>query len=106
MYAVIETGSKQYRVTKGDIITVEKLEGAEGKGVIFTQVLLIESDGKVTVGTPTVKGAKVTAEIIEQTKNDKVISFDYKRRKGYHRKVGHRQPVTNVKVTDIVVKGE
>ncbi len=101
MYAVIETGGKQYRVTPGDQLAVERLEAEAGKPVTFDRVLLVNNDGKLSVGTPTVPGASITADVVEHKRGEKLIAWKMKRRKGYHRKVGHRQELTVVKVTDI-----
>lgn len=100
-YAVIGTGGKQYRVKPGDTLKVELLEGEAGGAVTFDAVLAL-SDGKdLKVGAPFIKGAKVSAQIVEQTKGPKVVAFKKRRRKGYNRKVGHRQPLTAVRVTSI-----
>ncbi len=102
MYAVVETGSKQYRVTPGDTLEVELLDTAKGKEVIFDKVLLVADGDKVTVGQPTVAGAKVTADVVEARKaGDKVIAFKMRRREGYHRTIGHRQKLTLVKIKNI-----
>ena len=103
MYAVIQTGGKQYRVEPGKTITVEKLDGDKGTQIVFDQVLLVSSGdgGSVTVGKPTVSGAKVTGEIVEQTRGDKLVVFKFRRRKNYVRRNGHRQDLTVVKVADI-----
>ena len=103
MYAVIQTGGKQYRVEPGKTITVEKLVGDAGAQVVFDQVLLVSSGdgGNVTIGKPTVTGAKVTGEIVEQTRGDKLVVFKFRRRKNYVRRNGHRQDVTVVKVAAI-----
>jgi large subunit ribosomal protein L21 len=99
-YAVIKTGGKQYRVAKGDTLAVEKLEGEVGAKVTFKEVLLTgEGDGIKTGGD--VKGASVEGEIVDQFKGPKLLAYRYKRRKGYHRTVGHRQRLTKVKVTGI-----
>ncbi len=100
MYAVIKTGGKQYRVTEGDRIRVEKLDGDVGADVTFDEVLMLGGD-KVAVGTPTVSGASVSAKIVAQDKAKKVIVFKYKRRKGYRRKYGHRQPFTELEITGV-----
>ena len=99
MYAVIQTGGKQYRVEPGKTITVEKLIGDAGAQVVFDQVLLVSSGdgGNVTVGKPLVAGAKVTAEIVEQTRGDKLVVFKFRRRKNYVRRNGHRHDLTVVK---------
>ena len=100
MYAVIKTGGKQYRVSEGARVRVEKLPGAVGDKVELTDVLMLGGE-KVSVGAPLVKGAAVTAEIVAQDKAKKVIVFKMKRRKNYRRKTGHRQPFTELKVTGI-----
>ena len=101
-YAVFKTGGKQYRVAKGDTLSVEKLDGEIGASITFNEVLLVgESDG-IKVGGDTA-GASVTGEIVAQEKGPKLIAYRYKRRKGYHRTVGHRQRLTKVKVTGINV---
>jgi large subunit ribosomal protein L21 len=100
MNAVIETGGKQYRVAVGDKIEVERLASGPGEKVKFP-VLLIENGENVKVGRPTVEGAVVTAEVVAQRKGPKLIAYTYRRRKGSERKVGHRQPLTLVKITDI-----
>ena len=101
MYAVIASGGKQYRVTAGDKLEVERLETEAGKPHTFDRVLLVANDGKVSVGTPTVAGAKVMADVTQHLRGEKKIAFKMKRRKGYHRTVGHRQELTRVKITDI-----
>ena len=98
--AVIRTGGKQYRVSEGDTIKVEKLEGDPGAKIQFDEVLLVGGD-KPKVGKPTVSGAKVSGEIVAQTRGDKLIVFKFKRRKKYRRKAGHRQALTQVKITGI-----
>ena len=102
MYAVIQTGGKQYRVAEGDTIRVEKLEGDVGSKVEFDDVLMVGGE-KVVVGKPHVSGAKVTAEIIAQDLAKKIIVFKRKRRKNYRRKQGHRQGFTEVRVDEILV---
>ena len=102
MEAVFETGGKQYRAKAGDLVKVEKLGSEDGAKVTFDRVLLVNDDGKVTVGAPTVKNASVTAEVIESERKDKkVIIFKMKRRKGNRNKNGHRQRHSIVKITDI-----
>ena len=102
MEAVFETGGKQYRAKAGDLLKVEKLGSEDGAKVTFDRVLLVNDDGKVTVGVPTVENATVTAEVIESERKDKkVIIFKMKRRKGYRNKNGHRQRHSIVKITDI-----
>lgn len=99
-YAVIKTGGKQYRVAKGDTLTIEKLEGEVGASVTFNEVLLTGEGAGIKVGGD-VKGVSVTGEILAQEKGEKLLAYRYKRRKGYHRTVGHRQRLTKVKVTGI-----
>ena len=102
MEAVFETGGKQYRAKAGDLVKVEKLGSEDGAKVTFDRVLLVNDDGKVTVGAPTVENASVTAEVIESERKDKkVIIFKMKRRKGYRNKNGHRQRHSIVKITQI-----
>ena len=98
-YAVIQTGGKQYRVQQDDVIEIEKLDAEEGSSVDF-DVLAISRGGELDVGAPTLTG-KVTGEIVGQFRGPKVYNFKKKRRKGYVRKVGHRQPLTRVKITSI-----
>ena len=100
MYAIIATGGKQYKVAEGDIIKVEKLGVEAGATVTFDQVLVV-NNGEVKVGEPTVAGASVTATVVEEGKNKKVIVYRYKRKSGYHKKNGHRQQYTAVKIEKI-----
>jgi len=100
-YAIIQTGGKQYRVSEGDVLSVEKLDVEAGKETTFSDVLLVVNGDKVNLGTPLVSGASVKAEVVEQYKDDKVIAFKCKRRKGYHRTVGHRRQLTELKITKI-----
>lgn len=100
-YAVVQTGGKQYRVSAGDTLAVEKLSGDAGDKVELAEVLAVSDGEALTVGAPTVDGAKVTVSVVEQTRGEKVFSFKKKRRKGYTRKVGHRQDLTIVKVDSI-----
>ena len=102
MFAVIKTGGKQYKVTQGDVIKVEKLAGTEGSEVIFNEVLALDEK----IGKPFVKGASVKATVVKQAKDSKVIIFKKKRRQNYRRKNGHRQQVTLVKIADILAKKE
>ena len=102
MFAVIQTGGKQYRVAEGDRLRVEKLVGDVGAKVTFDKVLLVGGDS-VKVGTPLVAGAKVSAEIVAQARDKKVIVFKFRRRKNYRRKQGHRQPFTELKITGVSV---
>jgi large subunit ribosomal protein L21 len=100
MFAVIQTGGKQYRVAKGDSLRVEKLPGDVGGAVTFDKVLLVGGES-TKVGTPLVAGAKVSATIVAQDRDKKIIVFKFRRRKNYRRKNGHRQPFTELKITDI-----
>jgi len=100
MYAIIATGGKQYKVSEGDIIRVEKLGVEAGETVTFDQVLAVNK-GDLVVGNPTVANAKVSATVVEEGKNRKVIVYRYKRKSGYHKKNGHRQPYTKVKIDKI-----
>ena len=100
MYAVIVSGGKQYRVTKGDTIYVEKLD-QDNDSVINFDVLLLGSDEGVKVGNPTVAGAKVEGKILGQVKGEKIIIYKYKSKKNYHRKAGHRQNYTKVEITSV-----
>jgi large subunit ribosomal protein L21 len=102
MYAVLETGSKQYRVSAGDTLKIERLPIEAGKPVTFDRVLLVNADGKISVGSPTVTGATVEADVVEHIRGDKVVTFKMKRRKGYHKTIGHRQELTVVKVKEII----
>ena len=101
MYAVLETGSKQYRVTLGDTLEIERLEIEAGQPVTFDRVLLVNNEGKLSVGTPTVSSATVVGDVVEHIRGEKKVSFKMKRRKGYHRTVGHRQELTVVKIKEI-----
>ncbi len=100
-YAIIKTGGKQYRVQPGQYFDVEKLDVPVGEKTTFSEVLFHSDGDKVTQGAPFISGATVVAEILDQHKDDKVIAFKYKRRKGYHRTVGHRRRLTRVKVESI-----
>ena len=101
MYAVIKTGGKQYKVTEGDVLRVEKLNAEVNATVELTEVLLVAGDNTVKVGSPLVEGAKVVVEVLSHGKGAKVINFKYKPKKASHRKKGHRQLFTEVKVTSI-----
>ncbi len=103
MYAVLETGSKQYRVSAGDTLEVERLAVDAGQPVTFARVLLVENDGKVSVGSPTVANATVVADVVEHIRGDKKLTFKLKRRKGYRKTIGHRQELTVVKIKEIKV---
>lgn len=102
MFAVIKTGGKQYRVQKGDILQVERLDTKQGQTVVFDEILLIQDGKKILIGTPLVEKAKVKAEVIENFKDDKVVIFKKKRRKQYKKKTGHRQVLTRVKIEEII----
>ena len=100
MYAIIETGGKQYKVAAGDVIRVEKLDVKEGDSVNFDKVLVV-ADNEVVVGTPYVSGKVVNATCLKQGKYKKVVVYKYKRKSGYHKKNGHRQLFTEVKINSI-----
>ncbi|SFG31612.1 large subunit ribosomal protein L21 [Lachnospiraceae bacterium C7] len=100
MYAIIATGGKQYKVAEGDIITIEKLGVEAGEKVTFDQVLAVSGDG-FKAGNPTVEGASVEASVVEEGRAKKVIVYKYKRKTGYHKKNGHRQSFTRVKIEKI-----
>jgi large subunit ribosomal protein L21 len=99
-YAIFKTGGKQYRVAQGDVIEVEKLNAEPGAETTFSEVLFVGEGGSIKTGAD-LKGAKVVAEILEQFRGPKLLSFKYRRRKGYHRTVGHRQSLTRVKIKSI-----
>src|SRR5262245_42220483 len=102
MYAVIATGGKQYRVQPGETVRVEKLDGAEAGGAVtFVRVLRVAEGETVKVGQPGLSGATVAAEVVENGRGEKLLIYKYRRRKGYRRKTGHRQPYTAVKITAI-----
>jgi large subunit ribosomal protein L21 len=101
MYAVIKTGGKQYRVAENDMVTVERLQGTAGDKVMLDQVLAMGAGADLKIGTPLLAGAKVSAEIVEQTRGDKVIIFKKRRRQNSRRKNGHRQDLTVLKITGI-----
>jgi large subunit ribosomal protein L21 len=101
MYAVIATGGKQYRVSEGDKVRVEKLSGEAGAKVVLENVLMLGNGDKSQLGAPIVKGAKVEAEILEQGRDKKVIVFKYKKRKQFRKKHGHRQSFTDLRITKI-----
>ena len=99
-YAVIAACGKQYKVSEGDVIKVEKLGVADGEAVTFDKVLLV-SDGETVIGNPTIAGASVTASVVCEGKDKKVVVYKYKRKTGYHKKNGHRQLFTKVKIESI-----
>ncbi len=105
-YAVIRTGGKQYRVSPGDVINVEKLEGETGTEFAFTDVLMASSAGVHQIGTPCVDGARVTAQVLGQGKTKKILVFKKKKRKNYRRRQGHRQMLTTVRVIGIETGAE
>ena len=100
MYAVIATGGKQYRVSEGDVIYVEKIDAQNDEAISF-DALMVGGDGEVKVGAPVVEGVKVEGKVVGQVKGEKIIVFKYKSKKDYHRKQGHRQPYTKVEITKI-----
>jgi large subunit ribosomal protein L21 len=100
-YAIIETGGKQYRVTVGDTLSIEKLVVEPGAGITFDRVLMLGGDGPATVGTPLVAGAAVQAQVEEQYRGPKIVVFKYKPKKRYRRRTGHRQALTRVAITAI-----
>jgi large subunit ribosomal protein L21 len=101
MYAIIETGGKQYRVEEGDVIDVELLEAEKGGKITFDRVLFLQNGKEAKVGAPTVDGTHVIAELLQEVRGPKVIAYKYKKRKNYRRKVGHRQNYLRVKITEI-----
>src|ERR1041385_5915938 len=101
MYAVLESGGKQYRVAAGDTLEIERLDAEAGQSFTFDRVLLVNNDGKVSVGAPVVGQAAIIADVVEHIRGPKKIAFKMKRRKGYHRTVGHRQELTVVKIKEI-----
>ena len=102
-YAIIKTGGRQYRIAEGDTIDVDLLAIEAGKTATFGDVLMYADGENLTYGNPLISGAKVTAEVVEQRKDRKVIAFKFKRRKGYHRTVGHRRKLTRVKIKSISI---
>ncbi len=106
MFAVIRTGGKQYRVAPNDIIEIEKIAGEPGDIVELADVILLGGEGGPKTGTPTIAGASVAAEVIEQKRGDKIIVFKKKRRQGYRRTAGHRQLLTSVRITEILTDGK
>ncbi len=100
-YAIIRSGGRQHRVAEGDIVDVDYLNAEVGKEGLFADVLMIGDGDNITHGSPLVEGATVHGEVLEQRKDKKVIAFKYRRRKGYHRTVGHRRKLTRIKITQI-----
>lgn len=101
MYAVVETGAKQYKVTPGDTLQVERLQADQGNTVTLDKVLLVNKEGQVTVGTPTVSNASVVADVVKHIRGEKVTTFKMKKRKGYHKTQGHRQELTVLRIKEI-----
>ncbi|HHX23219.1 MAG TPA: 50S ribosomal protein L21 [Thermoanaerobacterales bacterium] len=101
MYAIIETGGKQYRVSEGDVIRVEKLSAKEGELVELDKVLAVSKDDQLLVGKPWLEEAKVTAKVLQHGRGDKIIVFKYKPKKNYRKKQGHRQPFTEIQIEKI-----
>jgi large subunit ribosomal protein L21 len=102
MYAVVRAGGKQYSVREGQLLEIERIDGNEGDRVELSEVLLVSDGDRLSVGTPTVPGARVVAEVLGQARAKKVIIFKYKRKTRYRRKLGHRQPFTRLAVREIV----
>lgn len=104
-YAIIQTGSKQYTVSKGDIIDVELIKGISGEqqDVVFQEVLFVFDGSKASLGAPVVENAVVKGQVLSEVRGEKVVAYKYKRRKNYHRKVGHRQNYFRVKISELVV---
>jgi large subunit ribosomal protein L21 len=100
-YAVVQTGGKQYRVQEGDVLKVERLQAEVGGKVVLDPVLAVSDGKELTIGTPAVAKAKVASEVVDHIRGDKVVSFKKKRRKGYSKKIGHRQELTVLKITSI-----
>jgi len=101
MYAIIETGGKQYKVQEGDVLFIEKLEAGDGENVTFDRVLAVSKEDGLAIGTPLVSGATVTATVEKHGKGQKVVVYKYKPKKNYHKKQGHRQPYTKVTIGKI-----
>ncbi len=106
MYAIIQSGGKQYRVEPNEVFSVEKLAAAPGDVVEFDQVALVQDEGTIQVGAPWVEGAKVTGRVLSHGRDRKVVVFNYKAKKNYKRRKGHRQPFTQVKVESIAMAGK
>ncbi len=103
MYAIVETGGKQYKVAKNDILLVEKLKAKDGSDVKLNKILLAKEGNSIHVGTPHLKGAHVVCEVVGQVRADKVVAFKYKKRKSEKKKIGHRQELTKLKVKEIEI---
>ena len=102
-YAIVQTGGKQYRVETGDTLRVESLPVHTGEVIEVGDVLAVSQDGDITIGTPTVEGAKVRAQVMSQGRDKKIVVFKYKNKTRYRRKTGHRQMYTEIKITDITL---
>ncbi|HWN66932.1 MAG TPA: 50S ribosomal protein L21 [Haliangium sp.] len=102
MYAVIQTGGKQYRVAPGDTLTVEKLPGNVGDSVEFGEVLMLSKDGSLAMGKPVIQGAKVTGKIVAHGRGDKLVVYKFRRRKNYRLRNGHRQNYTSIQISDVL----
>lgn len=105
MFAVIKTGGKQYKVSSGDIVKVERLEGEAGATLHLSDILMLGGESKMTVGAPIVQDAAVRATILEQARGDKIIVFKKRRRQGYRRKAGHRQDLTVLRIEEVIASG-
>ncbi|HHX92827.1 MAG TPA: 50S ribosomal protein L21 [Clostridiales bacterium] len=105
MYAIVETGGKQFRVSKGDVIRVEKLAVAEGDSIALDQVMMLQSEAGTVIGNPYIDGASVNARVVENGKSKKVIIYKYKAKKNYRKKQGHRQPFTELEIVEISTAG-
>lgn len=102
MYAIMKTGGKQYKVGEGNIIKIEKLPAEVGEKITFEEIIfLTDGEGNVKIGDPHISGAKVIAEVLEQGRDKKIVVYKYKKRKNYHKKQGHRQPFTRIKIEKI-----
>jgi large subunit ribosomal protein L21 len=101
MYAVLETGSKQYRVTAGDTLDIERLAVEAGQTYTFDRVLLVSNENQISVGSPTVANAAIIADVVEHLRGPKTVAFKMKRRKGYHKTIGHRQELTKIRIKEI-----
>ncbi len=103
-YAILETGSKQYRVSAGDTVKIERLTVEAGQPVTFDRVLLVNDNGKLSVGSPTVTSASIIADVVEHIRGEKKVAYKMKRRKGYRKTIGHRQELTVVKIKEITTQ--
>jgi len=101
MYAVIETGGKQYRVAPGDTLDIERLDAEPGKALVLNKVLFVAKDGQFSIGNPTIAKASISADVVEHLRGEKKLTFKMKRRKGYHKTIGHRQELTRIKINEI-----